>query len=84
MAKTSTPPQGSAAEVVQMAIDAAGASMNALADETGIPYSTLRRKLRGLSDFTLSDLLLIAEALGTTPDLLLPTEFHSGSTSAVA
>lgn len=84
MAKTNTPPEGTAAEVVQVAMDAASVSMNALADATGIPYSTLRRKLRGQADFTLADLLLVAEALNTTPDRLLPQAFRGSSNSAVA
>lgn len=62
-------------EAVTDALGSAGMSINALADATGIPFSTLRRKVRDQADFTLGDLLLIAEALDTTPAALLPESF---------
>lgn len=52
-----------------------GASINGLAAATGIPFSTLRRKLAAPEQFTMADLLVIAEALGVAPSALLPREF---------
>lgn len=46
-----------------------------LSDRTGIPYSTLDRKLKGHVDFTFSDLWSIAEALGVQPSELTPRAF---------
>lgn len=43
---------------------------------TDIPYTTLRRKVRGLDEFRFSELLLIAEALGIRPSALVPAAFR--------
>lgn len=42
---------------------------------TDIPYTTLRRKVRGLDEFKFSELLLISEALGVHPSDLVPSFF---------
>ncbi len=42
---------------------ASGLSLNALAEATGIPRTTLRRKLAGLAEFTFSELIRLAAAL---------------------
>lgn len=42
---------------------------------TDIPYTTLRRKVRGLDEFRFSELVLVAEALGIKPSDLVPTVF---------
>jgi len=54
-----------------------GASINGLATVTGIPFSTLRRKLAAQADFTLSDVVEIAEALGVSPAALVPAAFRA-------
>lgn len=51
----------------------AGLSQNALAARAGIPLSTFRRRLKRPEDFTLGEVLSLAEALGVTPDALLAT-----------
>lgn len=43
-----------------------------LATRTGIPYSTLRRKLQAHADLSVTDLARIAEALEVSPASLLP------------
>lgn len=43
-----------------------------IADESGIPYPTFKRRLSGKSDFRVSELVYIAEALGVTPAEILP------------
>jgi len=49
-----------------------------LAGKTGIPYSTLGRKLLGrTTEFTFSDLLAIADALEVTPAALIPSDLQS-------
>jgi transposase InsO family protein len=50
-------------EAVIRALAAAGASVNAVAAGTGIPQSTLSRRING-SPFTLPELHRIAEHLG--------------------
>ncbi|GGL27422.1 hypothetical protein GCM10012283_07010 [Phycicoccus endophyticus] len=47
------------------AMEAAGLSERALADESGIARSTLKRRLR-LGDFTFAEIAAIGAALGTT------------------
>lgn len=54
-----------------------GQSINRLADEAAIPYSTLRRKLREPMSLTMGDLLRLADALETTPASLLPERFRA-------
>lgn len=46
-----------------------------LSDRTGIPYSTLDRKLKGHVDFTFTELWSIAEVLGVEPSVLTPRAF---------
>lgn len=50
-------------------------SRNQLSTRTGIPYTTLTRKLNGISDFTVGEIGRIADALGVPPWDLLPDEF---------
>lgn len=71
-----TPPAArQVGEAVEAALVTAGQSINGLADATGIPFSTLRRKIKARADFTLGEVLLIAEALGVHPGALLPADF---------
>lgn len=60
----------------------AARSQKSLADETGIPYTTLTRKLQGKSEFSFSELLVISEALGVAPHLLVPPLFKPGKQRA--
>lgn len=57
------------------AVDAArreaGVTKTWLAQRTGIPYPSLVRKIAGRTEFVLSELFLIAEALGVTPASLI-------------
>lgn len=56
-----------------------------LAGKTGIPYATLGRKLLGrTAEFTLSDLLAIADALDVHPSTLMPADLRSAFTLAGA
>lgn len=63
------------AQLVAQAMVTAGKSKTWLAEQTGIPYSTLGRKLRAVSEFNYSETFRIAEALGIHPADLVPTEF---------
>lgn len=64
------------AEAVRAAIADSGRSKVSLADETGIPYPTLNRKVAGKTEFSFSELFLIAEALGVAPSTFTPTAFQ--------
>lgn len=64
---------------VQAALAGAGRSLKSLSDETGIPYSTLIRKAKGQREFSFSELLAIAEALGVHPAALTPEPFRSAA-----
>ena len=63
------------AEAIENAIKSTGRTKLWLSEDTGIPYSTLNRKLAGKGDFTFSELLLIAESLGVSPATFTPPEF---------
>lgn len=69
MAKANPTPE--APEWIREHLQNAGHSINSLAEETGIPYSTLRRKLRTPLTLTMADLLAVADALGTNPMALM-------------
>lgn len=60
---------------VLVALAAADRSKKWLSIKTGIPYSTLDRKLRTQTEFTFADLAEIAHALGVSPASFTPTEF---------
>lgn len=49
----------------------AGWSQRALSRATGIAYATLGRKIAGRSEFTMGELLAVAEALGVSPAVLV-------------
>ena len=53
-----------------------GATAYNVALKTGIPRTTLTRKLAGGADFTVYELARIAIALGVDPNDLLPSEFN--------
>lgn len=52
-------------------IRAHGVTTEALSTATGIAYTTLHRRMRGASGFTVNEVVLIAAALGTTAPALL-------------
>lgn len=60
---------------VAAAILASGLSRRSVADAAGIPPTTFGRKLKGLVEFTFSELLRIADALGVKPSAFTPTAF---------
>jgi len=62
-------------DLINTELDARDISMNALADQTGIPYATLRRSLKAGRALNLSELRKIAATLGVQPSQLLPAEF---------
>ncbi len=63
------------AAAVAFEIGQADRSKRWLSDRTGIPYSTLDRKLKAQVDFNFSELFLIAEALRIDPSRLTPPAF---------
>lgn len=54
------------AQAVAEAVKAGGWSEKGLAEATGIPRVTLRRRLAGGAPFNVAELAAIADALGTT------------------
>jgi lambda repressor-like predicted transcriptional regulator len=73
---------GETAEAVRAAIRDSGRSKQSISDETGIPYSTLNRKVQGKTEFSFSELFLIAQAVGVHPSTFTPPAFQSGSEAA--
>ncbi|WP_424937556.1 MULTISPECIES: helix-turn-helix domain-containing protein [Bacteria] len=69
---------------VRDAIVDAGRSKTSVSDETGIPYPTLNRKVAGKTEFSFTELLLIAEALGVSPSQFTPPPFQRNVVLAVA
>lgn len=67
------------AQAVRNALADAGRSQKSLSDETGIPYPTLNRKLKGQREFKFSELLQIAEALAVPPSLFTPDIFRGSA-----
>lgn len=71
------------AEKVANAIDSTeDATIYNVALKTGIPRTTLSRKLAGGADFTVYELARIAIALSVDPNDLLPSEFHKKQRAA--
>jgi DNA-binding phage protein len=65
-----------ASKIILQAILDAERSQQWVAEKSGIPATTLRRKLQGQSDFYLAEVANIAQALNLTPSELLPSEFR--------
>ena len=59
------------ATVVTSRLRSAGVAQRAAAEQTGIPFTTLRRRLTGHSSFTMSELARIAALLELTVQQLL-------------
>ncbi|MFJ2502583.1 helix-turn-helix domain-containing protein [Microbacterium sp. NPDC087592] len=60
---------------VDAAIKTAGRTKVSVSDESGIPYPTLNRKVAGKSEFSFTELLLIAECLEVSPATFVPSAF---------
>lgn len=65
-----------ASQIILAAINDADRSKLWVSRQTGIPLTTLRRKLDGHSDFLLSEVARIAHALDCHPVDLLPQVFR--------
>lgn len=63
----STDPLDLIRDEINSTIDAAGISEAELSRRTLIPRSTLARKLAGVTEFTLSELIRVADALDVEP-----------------
>lgn len=61
-------------DLINQALADKNISMNALADNTGIAYATLRRSLKGGRQLNLGELRTIAAALGVYPSDILPAD----------
>lgn len=61
--------------IVESAIKSAGRTKVSVSEETGIPYPTLNRKVAGKSEFSFTELLLIAECLQVSPAEFVPSQF---------
>ena len=75
---TANTPDVQIANRVMNAIIVKGTNLKALAEETGISYSTLRRSLHQTStnrrSFTIQELIAVAAALQIEPSALLPAD----------
>lgn len=81
MEHTRTPAETSAevSRRVASALAAAGISQRAASEQTGIPLSTLSRRLAGASPLTVTELACLADLLGTTiPTLTGDCDSHLG------
>jgi transcriptional regulator with XRE-family HTH domain len=65
------------AQAVSQAIITAGETPTSLSGKTLIAKTTLRRKLRGISEFTPTELYLIAGALGTSIEAIMPADIYA-------
>ncbi|MFJ2553346.1 helix-turn-helix domain-containing protein [Microbacterium sp. NPDC087591] len=61
------------AEAIAAHLGRAGRSRRWLSEHSGIAYSTLRRRMQGRSDFTITELADIALALDLSPAALVPS-----------
>lgn len=64
---------------VRKAIAESGLTKTQVSEATGIPYSTLNRKVAGLSEFSLTELYRIACALRVSPSVFTPPAFWATS-----
>lgn len=63
------------ASAVAFELSRADRSKKWLAEKTGIPYSTLDRKMKAQVDFTFTDLGRIASVLDVSPSAFTPPAF---------
>lgn len=73
---------GWTAQAIRAALADSGVTKRYLSQKTGIPYPTLNRKVAGSRDFTLSELLAIAEALQVHPAAFVPPQFKTATPAA--
>ncbi|WP_144627574.1 helix-turn-helix domain-containing protein [Arthrobacter woluwensis] len=52
-------------------------SQSSIAAEIGMAKTTFNRKVKGSTEWTVSELLRIAKAIGVSPSELVPTEFFA-------
>lgn len=67
-------PRTATARKVASAIEAAKLTRQQVSDLTGIPKTTLLRKLRGHSSFTICEIASVAKAVGVKPAALISFE----------
>lgn len=65
-----------AAQRIEAALESEERALSWVADKSGMAYSTMRRKMHGGTDFTVSEVLRIAHALKVEPKSLLPSGFE--------
>lgn len=82
MAKTNAGKQPTENDLINQVLADKDISMNALADTTGIPYSSLRRSLKGNRALNLIEIRAIAAALEVWPSDILPEELTATSEAA--
>jgi hypothetical protein len=77
MNTTATPDKSpvTSSALIESATSRAERTQTWVADKSGIPLSTYRRKLAGHTDWTVTELARVARALGVHPASLLPDEF---------
>lgn len=68
-------PAQEVADKVAAGILRSGRSKSSVAAEVGIPSTTFGRKINGHVEFSLSELLRIADALGVAPASFVPAAF---------
>lgn len=61
-------------DLINQTLTNKGVSINTLADETGIPFATLRRSLKNGRPLNLLELRKIAAALNVWPSDILPAD----------
>lgn len=57
---------------IRTAITSAGISIRAVSIQSGVPYATLDRKLRGVTSFSIFEVWRIAKVLNVRPSSLVP------------
>lgn len=77
-------PAQETADKVAATILRTGRSKASVAADAGIPQTTFGRKINGHVEFTFSELLRIANALGVSPSTFTPTAFHAAQYRDVA
>lgn len=66
------------AEVIRAAIDERGLTLREVSDATGIPTTTLHRRITQPSPFNITELASLATLMGTTAvDLMVAARNHS-------
>lgn len=61
--------------LINKEIDDLKIPLTSVAENSGISYSTLSRRVKGGGEWTATEILRVANALRTSPGKLLPAEF---------